>query len=300
VPTGEPGPSISFTGGMPAYIPKGTIIPTIDDVPDGPDVGGTDGYAPGSFTQTDLAFLDANKLHFDFFMNSNNWTDLITGDCATETAGAEPHNDLLDIMTLHNPGNHTIHHVLMYGEPPSTWATPGSTMPLCCNCMYNASVTCDAEMQGIETLTNKMTMGGRPHLTRMRPPYGGVFPISGYSGDLAAEQALLSKYAVVVGWDIDDGDSNWDPSQGTPPPTGDTIAQTVITAVEGGQWGVILQHGTFGWTADALPKLYGPSGYFTMKNTPIATVEDAVCWKYGKHSWELIQQLNPGTTYGPN
>jgi hypothetical protein len=32
----------------------------------------------------------------------------------------------------------------------------------------------------------------------------------------------------------------------------------------------------------------------------LGTVEDAICWKFGKHSWEIVQQLNPGQTRQPN
>jgi len=301
-PTNDPYPIIGFQTGHPPYVPMGVIIPTMDDVPDSADPvgvdGGSDGYSPGSFTKTDLAFLDANNLHFDFFMNTNNWTDPITGDCATET-DPEPHNDILDILTNHNVGNHTIHHVLLSTEPPAGFLNPPPTAPVCCDCMYNSNVTCDSEMQGVEAVVSKMTNGGRPHLTRMRPPYGAPWPASGYTGNQSDAQTVMAKYAVVVGWDIDDGDSLWDPSQGVPPPDAMTIYNNVVTAVSGGQYGILLMHGVFGWTAQALPMLFGPNGYFTQQKTQMATVEDVICWKYGKHSWDLVQQLNGGM-YGQN
>jgi peptidoglycan/xylan/chitin deacetylase (PgdA/CDA1 family) len=286
----DPYPFVGFDGvTQPPYIPKGVIIPTLDDGPDGPDPiaddGGTDGYSPGSFTKTDLAFLDANNLHFDMFINSNNWTDQVTGDCATEP-DPEPHNDILDILTLHNPGNHTVHHVAMAtnSSPP---VDTTATSPQCCDCMFNSNITCDSELAGIETLVNKMTNGGRPHLTRMRPPYGAPWPGSGYTGNLTDAQMAAAKYAVAVGWHIDDTDSNWNgPSSGTPPPTGDAIVQAIMGQISSGSYGILLMHAVFGWTADALPKLFGPGGQ--IPTSQLATVEDAICWKYGKHSWDLI------------
>jgi hypothetical protein len=37
-----------------------------------------------------------------------------------------------------------------------------------------------------------------------------------------------------------------------------------------------------------------------MHGFKLATVEDAICWKYGKHSWEIVQQLNAGSMRAPN
>ena len=292
VPT-DPYPYVGGDGMQPGYIPTGVIIPTLDDGPDDadplPDDGGMgDGYNPGSSTARDLAFLNANNLHFDWFVNTNNWTDLITGDCSTET-DFEGHNDILLIAQTQNIGNHTIHHVLMSGEPPPGFLTPPPTAPVCCDCMYNSNVTCDSELQGVETTISKITNGGRPHLTRMRPPYGGVWTTpqftSGYTGNLADEQMVTAKYAVTALWNIDSGDSNW-PGPPAAPYTGDFIVQNVMTAISGGGYGIVLQHAVFPWTADALPKLYGPNGM--IPTSKLATIEDAFCWKYGKHSWELV------------
>jgi peptidoglycan/xylan/chitin deacetylase (PgdA/CDA1 family) len=291
----DPYPFVGGDGMQPGYIPMGVIIPTLDDGPDDadplPDDGGMgDGYNPGSSSKRDLAFLSANNLHFDWFVNTNNWTDPITGDCSTET-DFEGHNDILLVAQTQNIGNHTVHHVLMAGEPPASWLTPPPTAPQCCDCMYNSNVTCDSELAGVETTVSKITNGGRPHLTRMRPPYGGLWTVggtftSGYSGNFPDETMVTAKYAVTALWNIDDLDSNWDPSQGTPPPTGDTIVGNVMNAINGGGYGIVLQHAVFPWTADALPKLYGPNGM--IPTNKLATIEDAFCWKYGKHSWELV------------
>ena len=59
-----------------------------------------------------------------------------------------------------------------------------------------------------------------------------------------------------------------------------------MTAINGGGYGIILQHAVFPWTADALPVLYGANGM--IPTNKLATIEDAFCWKYGKHSWELV------------
>ncbi len=100
----EPFPGVGFEGANPAYIPKDVVIPTLDDVPDGPDTG-TDGYQPGNFTKTDLAWLDANNYHWDFFINGDNWDGPLTGDRSTDDP--DGHADILDILAKHYPANHT-------------------------------------------------------------------------------------------------------------------------------------------------------------------------------------------------
>jgi hypothetical protein len=53
-------------------------------------------------------------------------------------------------------------------------------------------------------------------------------------------------------------------------------------------------HGIFGWTYDAIQILFAPgTGYLAKNNFRVGTVEDAICWKYGKHSWEIIQGRSP-------
>jgi hypothetical protein len=60
-------------------------------------------------------------------------------------------------------------------------------------------------------------------------------------------------------------------------------------------------HGTYPWTYDAVKMLFDPTtGYIKTHKFRVGTVEDAICWKYGKHSWEIIQQLNAGSKKVPN
>ena len=94
------------------------------------------------------------------------------------------------------------------------------------------------------------------------------------------------------------------PSDPDPAAPGDQIAQNVIGLIgdgpgKGSRYGIVLQHLTYPWTYDALAKLYGKDGYLAAHNFRVGTVEDAVCWKYGKHSWEIVQELS-GQARGPN
>jgi hypothetical protein len=105
---------------------------------------------------------------------------------------------------------------------------------------------------------------------------------------------------VEVDWNLDSGDSTCnDPCQYT----GNTIFTNVTSLVGSGpgqgRWGILLMHGTYKWTRDSFPMLFGPNGYFAQHGFKIATVEDVICWKYGKHSWEIVQQIS-GQSRAPN
>jgi peptidoglycan/xylan/chitin deacetylase (PgdA/CDA1 family) len=271
---------------QPSYIPNNVIIPTFDDVPDGfDDTQGNN--KPGPWTTADLQWLNQNNIHADFFINSNNWCGPIVGDPNVDDSDC--YNAIVEILTHHNPGNHTVHHVhLAY---PNAADNPGCP----------DAATCDGELSDIEKLINKMSNGGRPHLTRFRAPYGEPYQTMDQAR-LAIAAPVVAKYAVEVDWNLDDGDSDC-PDVATCDHTGDSIAAKVESLVGNGpgqgQWGILLMHGTFKWTHDALPKLYGPNGYFAQHGFKIGTVEDVICWKWGKHSWEIVEQLN-NTPRSPN
>jgi peptidoglycan/xylan/chitin deacetylase (PgdA/CDA1 family) len=285
-PHGTPTPIGKFpdTGfaAQPSYIPNDVIIPTFDDVPDGANTPPDPVYGPGNWTKSDLAFFKTNKMHVDMFINTNNWCGDITQDPSCEAT-------LVDILKNENPGNHTVHHIHMgiAGTP----SDPG--------CADTAS--CDAEIAGVESLVKTLSNGGRPHLTRFRAPYGE--PFQAHGPGLSMVETLVAKYAVQVGWNIDSGDSTCD-STTSPCFTGQEIANNVIQQIgtgpgRGQSWGIVLMHGTFPWTRDALPILFGSKGYLAQHGFKLGTVEDAICWKYGKHSWQIVQQLT-GKTHNPN
>jgi hypothetical protein len=54
-------------------------------------------------------------------------------------------------------------------------------------------------------------------------------------------------------------------------------------------------------TTDALPILLDPvNGYIVKNGFRLGSIEDVICWKYGMHSWDIVNQLNPGAGRGPN
>ena len=107
---------LGATQNQPVYIPNDVIIPTLDDAPDGadPNTGpaGNDGYTPGEWTITDLAFLDSIGHELDFFMNDNNWVTVTTNP-ADGTCDPDGYDAYVDILTNHFPANHTADHAQM-------------------------------------------------------------------------------------------------------------------------------------------------------------------------------------------
>jgi hypothetical protein len=194
----------------------------------------------------------------------------------------------MDILMLHNPGNHTVRHAHLAGNP-------GNGDPYC----SNASCV-DMELNGVESYISMLSNGARPHLTRFRAPFGEPYE----AGTSTYVQPEVAKYAVSVGWNLDSTDSLWDNGtmctdmNGTlaPCPTGQQIANAVINLIKtpgtGSNYGILLMHGIFGWTNEAIKILFAPNtGYLAKNKFRVGTVEDAICWKYGMHSWEIVQTL---------
>ncbi len=290
MPLGKATPVDAYPGtgfeAKPAYIPPDVIIPTLDDVPDGAETSMA--KMPGRWTTKDLQYLDANHMHWDFFMNANN----ACGDLTAASADATCLAAVVDILTLHNPGNHTVHHAHLAGN-----ANDGSP--------YCSDGTCvDGELAGVESFIDKVSMGGRPHLTRFRAPFGEPYEV----GTSTYVQPEVAKFAVSVGWNLDSTDSLYDDgtkctdmnNRPAPCQTGATIAAVIENLIKtpdhGSAYGIVLMHGIFGWTHDAIQILFDPTnGYIPKNNFRIGTVEDAICWKYGMHSWDIVAQLTKQT-----
>ena len=54
--------------------------------------------------------------------------------------------------------------------------------------------------------------------------------------------------------------------------------------------------GLLPWTHASLDGLFNPkTGYLATHGFMTATVEDAICWKYGMHSWDIVNTVNKYT-----
>jgi len=176
-----------------------------------------------------------------------------------------------------------------------------------------------SELLGVESVVSAVSKGARPHLTRFRAPFGEPYEVGAGAPGYDLVAATVARYAVSVGWNVDSTDSLYDDGtnctalNGNAPvatcPTGQDIAHAVEALIgtpgTGSSYGIVLMHGIFPWTRDAIPLLFDPAtGYLAKNKFRVGTVEDAVCWKYGMHSWDVINALNhlKGTPQelGPN
>jgi hypothetical protein len=276
---------------QPSYIPNYVIVPTFDDTPDGVHKPG-DGdvytnFGEGDWTRKLIQFFDTNSMHVDFFVNTNNFCDVSQDPECMAT--------LVSMLKTQNPANHTVHHMHMGGNTGNNPDDPASS-----SCSgSNSTVSCDDELKGVESVVDMASNGGRPHLTRFRSPYGEPYQAGG--GALSAIRAIVKNYAVHVGWQMDSDDSSCDNCKFT----GTKIANNVLGNIgsgpgKGKSWGIVLMHGTYPWSYDAAKILFDPkTGEVQKRGFKLGTVEDVICWKYGKHSWELVQQLS-GQPRGPN
>jgi len=271
-------PNIGFEV-KPGYIPNDVIVATFDDTPDGINSPPDPNFGAGDWTRKLVDYFDGVGLHIDFFMNGNNFCDVAKTPECEETVRR--------ILKNHNPANHTVHHIHMGGNTGAPTGAEGS-----CN-----GTQCDAEITGVESLINTLSMGGRPHLTRFRAPYGEPFQ----GGNAGAIATIVGKYAVHVGWQMDSTDSLCDNCKYTGAQIAKKVTDQIGTGPGKGQsWGIVLMHGTYPWSYEAAKILFDPTtGYVKTHGFRLGTVEDVICWKYGKHSWELIAAAN-NSQRGPN
>jgi hypothetical protein len=216
----------------------------------------------------------------DFFINSDNFCDTKMFPGCLET--------IKGILKNHNVASHTVHHMHMgqAGDSNGTPDTAGCGVP-------GAKYKCEDELSGVETLINTLSGGGIPHITRFRAPYGEPFQIP--TGVTPSIRATVAKFAIHIGWAMESGDANDD--AGGLAKGNKFFADAVMNATGGGpgkgKYGLILMHGTYPWSLGEAKILLDPdnAGSLQKHGFKIGTVEDAICWKYGKHSWEIIEQL---------
>jgi peptidoglycan/xylan/chitin deacetylase (PgdA/CDA1 family) len=273
-------PNIGFDDEEKGYIPPDVIIPTFDDVPDHGYTAADDDFKKfqdGNWTKKMLDWFEEKNLHVDFFINSNNFCDVINDAGCTETVKR--------MFANHNVGNHTIHHIHM----GSKGATGAANAESGCGVAGAKFPTCDAEITGVEEVVKTLSGGTIPHLYRFRAPYGEPFQAGG--GAIASIRATVAKYAVHIGWTMESGDADHDDdglAKGN-----DFFAKAVTDKVAAGTRGVILMHGTYPWSLGEIKLLLDPASPNSLQQkykVRLGTVEDAVCWKYGMHSWDIIQK----------
>ena len=206
---------LGATQNQPVYIPNDVIIPTLDDAPDGADANmgptGNDGYTPGEWTITDLAFLDAVGQHFDIFMNSDNWATVTTNpaDGTCDADGYDAYVQSTFSSKNHFPANHIQRTTPRWAGTswePATCFQYAPTQPQCCDCSLCPTTDCATELSSLEALVAGISNNGRTHLTRFRYPYG--YPVQGAMGERSHSPTCSPrwrKFAVQVGVALPDG-----------------------------------------------------------------------------------------------
>jgi peptidoglycan/xylan/chitin deacetylase (PgdA/CDA1 family) len=252
-------PTVVYTDPPPKDMPPKTIVLTLDDVPQ------------SGVTQTDLTTLAVANLHSDFFANVNN----LCGDLSGAAANPECVGDIMNVLSKHSLGNHSVQHWHL-GVLDGSY-TDG--YPHCTN-----AACVESQITGVEAYISRLTNGATPHLTRFRAPFGEPY-YAAVASDLATVGPVVAKYAVEVDWNFDSDDSlhPW-------PSGGQSLYDHVINdKLKKGAFGIVLMHGTLTWTRDMLPMLLT---YLKNNGYQFATVEDVICWKFGMHSWEIVNKTN--------
>jgi peptidoglycan/xylan/chitin deacetylase (PgdA/CDA1 family) len=200
-----------------------------------------------------LDILKARGIHATFFVNTMNYG-----------------GPLSLVQRMHDEGHTVANH----------------TDKHCCmaNCSCPGAVCQDDEQSIVAVETAIAGLNGIPRPTLFRDPYGVPDqPSSCTPADQATSDAIVAKHAVNIGWNFDSGDSD-----GITDPTAlynNIVMQIQTPGAQGASWGVMLAHAVLAQTVQALPMVLD---YLQGNNFKIAQVEDAVCWKYGKPSSQLV------------
>jgi peptidoglycan/xylan/chitin deacetylase (PgdA/CDA1 family) len=253
---------------QPSYIPNNMIILTLDDGPDGTGCTGLPGGS-ASCTVLDYEFFARQGMKVDFFVNTSNRCQV------APMFGCYAYAQQL-IQAGQYIGNHTIHHYHL---------APGGGMGD--GIMHCTDTSCvQDEITGVESAIGMLTNGMTTNLTRFRAPFGEPYQ-SGSQSDQMLVGPTVARYAVEVNWNFDSGDSNGTMWEGAS--LFNNIKKIIQTPGKG-SWGIMLAHSVYPWTTEMFPLLIP---YLQQNGFKLATVEDVICWRFGKHSWDIIPNKTP-------
>jgi peptidoglycan/xylan/chitin deacetylase (PgdA/CDA1 family) len=210
-----------------------------------------------TWTAEDLDVLKTLHLHVDFFVNTRVWSDTAQVDALLKR--------MLD--EGHHIGNHTADHtdLVELGDAGAI----------------------ESEITDVEQTVRSISGGAIPHLTRFRAPEGDPYEFDS-GADMALVYPIVAKYAVHVAYNINSNDEEG--AGDGPSLLGGVVAQIKTPGDPTGSWGVMLLHSSTQPTHDMLPLLIA---YLRGAGFRLGTVEDVICWRFGKHSWELIPDRMP-------
>jgi peptidoglycan/xylan/chitin deacetylase (PgdA/CDA1 family) len=209
-----------------------------------------------TWTAADLDVLLKLNLHVDFFVNTRVWAD-----------SAQVNAVLKRILDEgHHMGNHTADHDDLV--------------------TLDGGAAIESEITDVEETVRTVSGGAIPHLTRFRAPEGDPYEFDS-GADMALVYPIVAKYAVHVAFNINTSDEG---ASDGPSLLGSVVAQVKTPGDPNGSWGVMLLHANTQPTHDMLPLLIA---YLRGAGFRLGTVEDVICWRFGKHSWDLVPDRMP-------
>jgi peptidoglycan/xylan/chitin deacetylase (PgdA/CDA1 family) len=233
--------------------PQTTFEPQPAYIPKNVIVITLDDVPSDTITPMDLDWLKANDLHVDMFINTMNWSGMEGWPIITRMYDEG-----------HYLGNHTVHH---------------DHLPM------DTADKIETEITDDEATIGMLTGGKVPNMTRLRAPYGEPYQAMDAAG-MALVAPIVAKYAVHIAWNFDSGDTDGITD-------GTALFNNVVSQIKTpgqGSWGIMLAHGVNQQTHDMLPMLIP---YLQQNGFVLGTVEDVVCWMFGKHSWQVIPDKQP-------
>ncbi|WP_141733846.1 polysaccharide deacetylase family protein [Oligoflexus tunisiensis] len=199
-----------------------------------------------------LDVLNEKNVTATFFINTSNWSNVPT---------EAPMQELIRRMARegHELGNHTARH-------PHLGALSAADI--------------EHEIATVERLTAQILGPAAPPLNLVRAPYGEPYRdhVPGFpTPEFEKVASVVARHGVHIGWAIDAFDYTC--------PDAACVTNNVMQRVDAGAYGIVLMHGVYAATVDALPSLIDT---LRDRGFVLGTVEDAVEARYGASSRELV------------
>ena len=216
---------------------------------DGPD---------STVTAQVLDLLKARHTKATFFINTENWGGPLSLVQRMIDEG-------------HELANHTVHHHHLGAGGGSDGIAHETT-----------AAGIESEVAGVEAAVSTLTKGAISRLTLFRAPFGEPYQ-SGDGADQALVFPVVARHGVAINWNFDTQDTTTTDANAV---FGNFKNLIKTPGAPGAAWGIFLMHTVHPQDLAALPLMLD---YIQQNHFKLARVEDVLCWKFGKHSKELVR-----------
>ena len=242
----------------PGPYPQTDFNPQPPYIPDDTLVLTLDDGPDSTVTAQVLDLLAARHTKATFFINTENWGGPLSLVQRMIDEG-------------HELANHTVHHHHLGAGGGSDGIAHETT-----------AAGVESEVAGVETALGTLTHGALTRLTLFRAPFGEPYQ-SGDATDQALVFPIVARHGVAINWNFDTQDTTTtDPSV----VFGNFKNLVKTPGAPGAAWGIFLMHTVHPQDLAALPMMLD---YIQQNHFKLARVEDVLCWKFGKHSKELVR-----------